>query len=74
MEAANGDHIEADFPNIQAVSICLLELQSCARHIGGSIRKIFYFKSQNMIISFGFCQTSIWAGPCFSDENSFSKI
>ena len=41
VEAANGDHIEADFPNIQAVSICLLELQSCARHIGGSIRNFF---------------------------------
>ena len=74
MEAANGDHIEADFPNIQAVSICLLELQSCSVTLGVQSEIFLYFKSQNMIISFGFCQTSIWAGPCFSDENSFSKI
>ena len=54
MEAANGDHIEADFPNIQAVSICLLELQSCARHIGGfnPKKKLFQISKYDHILRF----------------------
>ena len=46
MEAANGDHIEADVLNIQAVSICLLEIQSRSKEILISILKISMYVSE----------------------------